>query len=324
MTPEAAINKACLAATVWGHLSETPRLINNRENAVFEVRFSNGVHGALRLHRVGYQASSSIESELIWTEQLRGVNYHCPTPIRTQSGQLVHELPDGQIASVVSWIDAKPIGENGVDFAGSVEEHCNLYYEVGQLIARLHDATQKLDATDLQRPSWDSEALLGDIPHWGRFWENPSLRSTERELLLIARENAAQHLAALDPPIDLIHADILQENVLQNTDGLWLIDFDDAGYGYRGYDLGTALIQHAELPYLDMLSNATAKGYESVLGPQPELAEALPLFTMLRSMASCGWVISRAPDDDPRQRIYAERSLRCVESYFQTTTAISS
>ncbi len=135
---------------------------------------------------------------------------------------------------------------------------------------------------------------------------------------------ASDHLAKLNPSIGLIHADLLQENILQNNDGLWLIDFDDGGYGYRGFDLGTALIQHSDLPYIDALTDATIKGYESIGGAQPDLAEAMPLYIMLRGMAACGWIISRAKPDDPRHRIYAERALRCVQRYLQTTTSMSS
>lgn len=323
MTPEAAVKKACLAAHAWGGLEAIPCLINNRENAVFDIRLKDGSRGALRLHRMGYQPTAAIEAELQWTERLHGMRFQCPTPIHTQSGQLCHELPDGQIASVVSWINAQSIGENGVTFTGTAEEHCDLYYSVGRLIARLHMKTRSIDTTGLQRPSWESDALLGENPHWGRFWENPSLAPEEKALLVVARENAAQHLTQLSPPVGLIHADLLQENILQNADGLWLIDFDDGGYGYQGYDLGTALIQHAGLPYLDALSAATITGYESICGPQSSLIETLPLFMMLRSMASCGWIISRAKPSDPRQRLYAERALRCVDAYLQTTTANS-
>ena len=324
LTPEQVTIKATLAAQAWGGLVLPPRLISNRENAVFEVHLEHGGHAALRLHRMGYQPSASIEGELIWTERLRREGFACPAPVPTQNNQLTVKLPDGQIASCVAWLDANPIGENGVAFAGSIEDHCALYLRVGRLIAELHIATKAIDTTEIQRPSWDCEAILGENPHWGRFWENPSLQADEKELLLSARDNAAQHLRALNPPISLIHADLLQENILENEDGLSLIDFDDGGYGYHGYDLGTALIQHAELPYLGALSDATIRGYESICGPQPALTEDLPLYVMLRGMASCGWVISRAEPDHPSQRTYAERALCCAQRYLQTTTSMSS
>ena len=161
--------------------------------------------------------------------------------------------------------------------------------------------------------------MLGDAPLWGRFWENPSLTSTEVDELQAARARAKEHLTRLDPAVGLIHADLLQENILQNGAGLWLIDFDDSGLGYRGYDLGTALIQHAELAYLPALEAALCDGY----GADAALRDAVPLYVMLRSMASCGWIMSRAPATDPRQRFYAQRALTCARRYAQTTTSIS-
>jgi len=112
-----------------------------------------------------------------------------------------------------------------------------------------------------------------------------------------------------DADYGLIHADLLQENILQNADGLWMIDFDDAGYGYRLFDLGTALIQHAECAYLPALRASLIEGYaakRSVLVSDFDVQ----VFTMLRAFASTGWIISRASADDGRQRFYSDRALR--------------
>ncbi|EPX77314.1 phosphotransferase enzyme family protein [Litoreibacter arenae] len=324
MLNEVAAKKAKLAAESWGGLDAPARMIRNRENAVFEVMLKSGQHAALRLHRMGYQTPAAIEAELVWTDKLRAEGFACPEPIKTQDGGWIAKLPDGQIATCVGWINATPIGENGVLFDGSVEAHCAQYRQVGALIAQLHQATARIDCAGLERPMWDLDGLLGEDPHWGRFWENPALDPDEARLLLQVRDAAREDLERRNLPLSLIHADLLQENIMQDKDGLWLIDFDDGGFGYHGYDLGTALIQHAELPYLDQLSDAMLSGYEAVLGPQPDLAEGMPLFIMLRGMASCGWTIARAAPDHPSHRAYAERALRCATTYLQTTTAISS
>jgi len=41
----------------------------------------------------------------------------------------------------------------------------------------------------------------------------------------------------------------------------------------------------------------------------------LPLFTLLRALASCGWVIPRLAPGDPRQRTYAQRALTLARYY---------
>ena len=69
------------------------------------------------------------------------------------------------------------------------------------------------------------DGLLGDAPFWGRFWENPTLTGAEADLLIQARDDARAWLGQAQFPIHLIHADALQENVLDGPKGLSLIDF---------------------------------------------------------------------------------------------------
>ncbi len=316
-----AAQRAIEAAQAWGGSLARPRLIRNRENVVFKARLRSGEVAALRLHRMGYQQAAAIEDELRWMAQLSTAGFPCPTPLPTDTGALIHALADGQICSAISWIDAPAIGENGVPYPGTQDEHLALYRSVGELAARLHATTDALATQDFTRPHWSADGLLGEAPLWGRFWENPSLDPAERAELSSAREHAAQHLDGL-PGLDqgLIHADLMQENILQN-DQLWLIDFDDSGFGYRLYDLATALIQHAESPYLVDLEQAVSQGYAGTSHKADEIAALMPLFIMLRSMASCGWIMSRAPRDDPRQRFYADRALRCARRYAQTRTS---
>ena len=49
------------AAALWQ--GKPLRLLRNRENAVFEIAIPSG-RAALRLHRIGYQDSAAIASEL--------------------------------------------------------------------------------------------------------------------------------------------------------------------------------------------------------------------------------------------------------------------
>ncbi|NNK77974.1 MAG: phosphotransferase, partial [Litoreibacter sp.] len=133
-----------------------------------------------------------------------------------------------------------------------------------------------------------------------------------------ARENAAQHLTSFAAPdMGLIHADLLQENILENAREMSIIDFDDSGLGYRLYDLGTALIQHVEDPKLPELSRSLCDGYAAQRGLSKSPVDMMPLFIMLRSMASCGWIMQRADAGDPRQRVYANRALRCARTYLE-------
>ncbi len=303
--------QAIEAAAFWGGLAMLPRLIGARENAVFEVTLNAGPRAALRLHRQGYQTQRAIEAELLWTEALANDGFPCPRPLRSEVDRLVEMLPTGQAVSLVSWIDAAPIGAGDTPLDGTVSEQVSLYEKLGALTARLHETTDRLAIDTLNRPHWDLEGLLGEAPLWGRFWENPALVPAEVDLLQQARRNAAQQLRNINNlDIGLIHADLIRENVLTNADGMHLIDFDDSGHGYRLYDLGAALIQYVGSDRIETLTRAICDGY----GCSSDL---MPLFIMLRGLASCGWVIPRLPPDDRRQRIYAERALICTRRYLE-------
>ena len=290
----------------WGGGNLT--LIGERENTVFRAELNNGKTAALRLHRPGYQSDEHIKSEMIWTENLAVNDFPCPQPIPTKAGDLLTHLSNGQIATAVGWIDAEPIGAHGRAFDGTADKHAELYLNIGKLVRRLHKLTDQLDL-NIKRSAWDLEGTLGEAPLWGRFWENPSLTDSEATLINDARLLAQQHLISLeDADFGLIHADIMQENILIGSDDLFLIDFDDCGFGYRLFDLGTALIQHTDCRYKSDLKSAICEGYGCA-------ENDIDLFIMLRSMASAGWIISRASTTDPKQRVYVERMLSCVNDY---------
>lgn len=297
------------ALSAWG--GGTLTLIGQRENVVFRADLTDGTIVALRLHRRGYQTSTHINGELIWTAALADEGFPCPRPVASKSGDLLVHLPNTQIATAVSWIDAKPIGAHGLDFAGNPQDHTDLYFQIGKLTRQLHLLTDTLDQT-IFRPAWNIDGLLGPQPLWDKFWKNPSLTPSEIDRVQSARQQARQHLQTLtSPDIGLIHADIMQENILRSDTGLHLIDFDDSGIGYRLFDLGTALIQHTTCAYKGDLKSALCSGYGT---PEDDIL----LFIMLRSMASAGWIISRAKADDPKQRVYADRMLRCIADYGAT------
>ncbi|PRY21204.1 Ser/Thr protein kinase RdoA (MazF antagonist) [Aliiruegeria haliotis] len=307
MTEEDAIEIAREAAEAWGGCDDAPRLVGFRENVVLEVRLRSGCRAALRLHRPGYQSHAAIEGELRWTQALSEAGFSCPRPLATCNGALTHRADD-RVVSVIEWLDATPI----LDVPSVGREM--VYRRLGRCLGDLHNLSDRLGGERFGRPSWDRDAFLGAAPLWGPFAANPSLSGAERRFLQVAEDTAGTELVALaEPDIGLIHADALQENVLDDGQTLWLIDFDDCGWGYRGYDLGVALVQHAASPDLPTLSRALLEGYAAVRPGFPK--KSLPLFMMLRGFASAGWIVPRAPAGDPRQRSYAERALRLAEIY---------
>jgi len=317
--PGEAKARAMAAAALhhWGPAAGPPRLVRRRENIVFEVRLRSGQHAALRLHRPGYQSRAGIEAELLWTERLAAAGLPVPPPVRALNGRLTVRVGD-RLASLVGWIDGAPLGAAETPLAGSAAEQAATLAAVGALAARLHAATDALDLPpDFPRPRWDIAGLLGEAPRWGRFWDNPALTPEDRAAVLAAREAARAELEAMrgrGADFGLIHADVLRENVLRTPAGLALIDFDDSGWGFRLYDLGTAIVQSLEEPALPELAEAVIAGYRSIRPLSAGDAARLSLFVGLRAFASCGWIATRAPAGDPRQRFYAGRAVRAASA----------
>ena len=74
-----------------------------------------------------------------------------------------------------------------------------------------------------------------------------------------------------------------------------LIDFDDGGFGFRPFDIATALLKHLDAPDYPELRAALVKGYTSVR--LINLSE-FNLFMMLRAATYVGWNITRMHEDD--------------------------
>ncbi len=312
------MNQAALqdALAVWGGSDIPPRLISHRENAVYEVMLAGG-RAALRLHRPGYRSEAEIWSELVWTEALADRGFAAPRPVRGLGGELITRLGD-QMVTVIDWIEGAPIGAVGVPLAGTAADHAALYAEVGGLLARLHNVTDTLDLPGgFARPFWDRDGLTGEAPLWGRYWEVPGLSAAEAALLRNARDRARSVLHDYDAEADtgLIHADALRENVFRRDDGLTLIDFDDSGFGYRMYDLASAVTQSVDDDTYGAIVDGLLRGYAAQRPLSNTSRGLFPLFEMLRAFSSLGWTMPRIAPDHPKVPLYTGRALRAAERF---------
>ena len=307
----------------WGGAQRPPRLVKQRENIVFDAVLRGGPRVALRLHRPGYQSRSAINSELWWTRALAECGLPVAVPVPSISGALV-EAMDDRAVSCVGWLEGSPIGSGEASLVGSTAVQAALMHALGRLIASVQEATDAFTLPgDFERPAWDTEGLLGDAPRWGRFWENPAFSAAERDIVEQARALARERLEAYradGADFGLIHADYVRENVIAGLRGLALIDFDDSGFGFRLYDLGTALTQSLEEPHLPLLARSLVAGYRELRALSDEAEGTLALFLMLRTFASAGWAVGRAAPDDPRQRLFTRRVVRMARHVLAGTT----
>ncbi|MCX7287151.1 MAG: phosphotransferase [Rhodobacterales bacterium] len=290
------------AASHWG--GRVLRVLRNRENHVYEMALPSG-RAALRLHRAGYQVPAAIRSELWWCTELAGAGLPVPAAIPTADGQMLVALPDGRHASAVAWIEGEALGEADRPFSRPLAEVLVIYEALGALLSRLHRVTDGLTLPDdFTRPRWDREGLVGDAPFWGRFWDHPAASPDQRRVLVRARDVLRERLVG---PTGLIHADLLRENVLVGGRAVSLIDFDDSGFGFRLYDLGTALLQTVYHPARSEIRDALMAGYGT------SDTATVDAFTMARSLASVGWTMPRLVPDDPIHRSHLARAVMCAD-----------
>ena len=291
------------AALAWG--ARILRTLRDRENHVCECVLPSGDRAALRLHRAGYQSPAAIRSELWWCAELARAGLPVPAALPALDGQLLASLPDGRQASVIAWMEGEALGEAAKPFTRPLPQVLDIYHALGQLLSRVHQTTDRLVLPDgFTRPRWDLEGLVGDQPHWGRFWEHPAAATDQRITLIRARDALRERLSG---EIGLIHADVLRENVLVNGRSVSLIDFDDSGFGFRLHDLGTALVQtvyHREQP---QLRAALMAGYGTTDEPMVQA------FTLARTLASVGWTMPRLQPDDPIHKSHLARAVMVAE-----------
>ena len=113
----------------------------------------------------------------------------------------------------------------------------------------------------------------------------------------------------------LVHADLVNENVLVNGPQVHFIDFDDSGFGYRLFDLATTLYKAVDEPDFPDLQAALLQGY-ATQRPQLDLT-LLPLFITLRSLTYLGWIAARI--DEPgmldKSATYTDLALRLIKTH---------
>lgn len=282
---------------------DEPRLdlIKHRENAVFRVE-SDEFQAALRMHRQGYHTDDELRSELQWMQALGSAGIRVPEAMRTTSGewfakQPVDGLPDALQVDLWHWIDGEQLGsvEEGVANEAEVE---STYRTLGELAARVHNQAASWDLPEgFTRHAWDADGLAGESPFWGRFWEIEAANAEQRGLLARARESIHRDLSALPKTTDtysMIHADFAAENIMVDDDGVRLIDFDDAGFGWHLFELVTALIFIRGEEYFDRAERALIEGYRKHRSLTDEALELLPLFYLARSTTYVGWVHTRS------------------------------
>ena len=284
------------AVSSWSLDLDELSLIKQRENAVFSLRTRDGQRYALRVHRSGYHTDAELRSEIEWMRSLKAHGVKTADVIPTLDGQGFTVVANHQI-DLLQWIDAAPIGaieEQNRDAA----ELSNAYRQVGAIMAQMHDHAAAWSLPGgFERHAWDEDGLVGPEPFWGNFLALDVLNDDNRALLQKAAVTARADLQAYGKERDrygLIHADTLPENFLATQDNeIFVIDFDDGGFGWYLFDFATALFFHLGEPQFEAVFEALTEGYARHRALPPEFENRLDLFFLLRGLTYLGWAHTR-------------------------------
>lgn len=306
------------ALALWGFEKAVCDFVAGRENRVYRVSAAQGDF-ALRFRRPGYRDDVELLSELQWLDAMHHAGLSVPRPRAALSGKVLEDL-GGCRVDMVGWLPGHPLGQsrNRLD----VPEPLAVFRQLGAEIARLHTACDAWQVPEgFARCSWDADGLLGENPLWGRFWENPTLDAGTRRLFETFRGEARRHLDGEADGLDqgLIHADLVRENVLLDGAAIRMIDFDDGGFGFRLFDIATALVKNRAEPDYDDLKAALLEGYR---GLRPLDERMLDLFMALRAATYVGWIVPRLgePGSPGRNKRFIDEARCLCAGYLEQPT----
>ena len=306
------------------HPASALTLLNISENATYAVDDpATGQRSVLRVHRPGYHSVEAIRSELAWIAALQSEQVvDTPAVLPAAGGDLVvpGRHPDGEVRQTVrfTWVDgSEPAGESLVED----------FRTLGAVTARLHE-----HARGWQRPAgftrftWDYRTSIGPAGHWGRWQDGMAVGPAEREILGRLDAELERRLAAYGTGPDrfgLVHADMRLANLLVAGEGpsrtVNVIDFDDCGFSWFMYDLGSSLSFIEHEPGVPELVDAWVRGYCAVRPLSPQDLAMLASFVLMRRLLLVAWIGSHADTDLARGMgvEYTATSCDLAEAYLQ-------
>lgn len=279
----------------WG-IPETAqvRLLTISENATYLVETDAGVKRVFRVHRPGYHSRAQILSELAWIEGLRrdGV-IDTPAPVAALDGSFLQSFRDGADERFAACFEF--VAGSAPDESGDLPKWFGV---LGAITAKMHGHAQHFVVPEgFERKRWDWSTIIGPEAYWGD-WRRAKGLDAEGHALLDALAERLRGLTEAfgDGPdrFGLMHCDMRAANLLIAGDQLFVIDFDDCGFSWFGYDFAASTSFIEDSPEFPELMRAWIAGYRTVAPLPPETEAMLPVFVMLRRLQLTAWLASHA------------------------------
>jgi Ser/Thr protein kinase RdoA (MazF antagonist) len=258
----------------------------------FRIDEPGGRRVALRLHRPGYHHAPEIASEVLWIEALRREGIvSTPQPIHPVEGAVPLRIGEGEAARFVT---AFAFVEGHEPAMGA--NLPDLFEELGFIAAAMHEHARRwVRPPGFSRKTWDPASMFGPAALWGPWragigLDAPGIALLERALDLIARR--LERFGRAADRFGLIHADPRLANLLVDGDTVHVIDFDDCGFGWFGYDFATAVSFFEDDPRVPALQARWLEGYRRRAPFSAEAEAVLPCLILARRILLVAWVAS--------------------------------
>ncbi|ODT67679.1 MAG: hypothetical protein ABS75_23190 [Pelagibacterium sp. SCN 63-23] len=272
-----------------------PHLVNHSENHTFRLDAPGVGTFMLRVHRPGYQSRSNIEAELAWLAALqRDTGLSIPDPISGIDGRPLQLFvtPGGETRHAVLF---RFIAGEEPTLASDLEA---IFGVLGGYAAQLHRhvVTWRRPA-GFERQAWTDRTILDPDGLWGDWRVAPGVAGAVRPVLdkvdaELRRRLGEYGMASTN--YGLIHADMRLGNLLIDSDMVSLIDFDDCGLCWFGYDFAAAISFHETHEKLPALKAAWVEAYQRERPLSARDVAALDSMVLLRRMALLAWIGSHA------------------------------
>jgi len=300
------------------HPDTAIELLNVSENATYLVSDPDAGTSVLRVHRLGYHTEQEIASELAWMDALRAeAGVRTPRVLPAADGRRVVTVTERGTAASRHCVrfEFLPGTEPGTELANA---H---FAELGEITARMH-----AHARSWPRPAWftrfhwDYPAAFGPEARWGRWQDGIGVGPAEREVLTRLDDVLRARLTAFGTGparYGLVHADTRLANLLVYDGSVSVIDFDDSGFSWYLYDLGTSVSFFEHAPEVPALVDSWLEGYRRAGELTARDQAEIWTFIMFRRLLLVAWIGSHQGVDIAAElgAGYTRGSCDLAESY---------
>lgn len=294
-------------------------LLKYSENLTYLLKMDREKY-VLRIYRPGYHDPDELYGEVLWQRRLKlDTGIFLAGVVPGKDGNLIQSLNMGEDfwnTAVFEFVPGKVLRNLTGD------ELYKYMEKIGEITAMLHEhVIHWKESSRLKRFSWNFEDLVGPTSRWGDYSEMKTLTDRQSRIYGAALKIIAERLEAYGKGPDrygLIHSDLNINNILVDGDRIYVLDFDDCGFGWFLYDLSTSVLEYFG-DTLNCCIKALLRGYRKHRLLTEEDEDELETFLVLRKIVRVGWIATHQ-DNDTVKKVdpdYYEDTAKLAAAYFE-------